>query len=289
MSIHIRKTGQLMTLGKNDIMGLIALSKSVGWDYDENDIQTILSSGIVFGHKNQDGQIVSCAAIIPYDSYLASIGMVIVNKEYRGLGLGKEATDACIRSVPKKSHIMLIATQDGIPLYKRMGFKEVDCVHKFSCKQYLLTKYNDSTDLSVEVFNKDEFERIIELDKEAFGDGREKFLINRIEQSHESLVVRDKKGMIIGYGLSIFGSMNLILGPIVAPNQKAASLLIHHLACNHKGRLRIDVPSGQELFMEKLIERGFEEVNQPPIMIYNSDEMPLRHNTLYGIAAQIFG
>ncbi|WP_322741753.1 hypothetical protein [Fictibacillus phosphorivorans] len=63
----------------NDVLGLIELSSSVGWDYDEGEINTILLSGNIYGHKNPKGKIVSSAAIIPYDTNLASIGMVIVH------------------------------------------------------------------------------------------------------------------------------------------------------------------------------------------------------------------
>jgi hypothetical protein len=41
--------------------------------------------------------------------------------------------------------------------------------------------------------------------------------------------------------------------------------------------------------MNFLEDSGFEEVSQPPIMIINSDAMPIRNDNLYGIAAQIFG
>jgi len=65
---------------KNDVSDLIVLSGSIGWDYDENEIGTILASGKIFVHKNRGGKIVSSAAIIPYDSEAASIGMVIVDE-----------------------------------------------------------------------------------------------------------------------------------------------------------------------------------------------------------------
>ncbi|WP_231687660.1 hypothetical protein [Bacillus sp. CHD6a] len=58
---------------ERDIPGLIELSASVGWDYDKNEIQTIMSSGKVYGYKIDEGVIVASAAIIPYGVNLASI------------------------------------------------------------------------------------------------------------------------------------------------------------------------------------------------------------------------
>lgn len=280
---------KLNVLDENDIEGLISFSQSVGWDYDRDEIRTVMSSGKILGHQNELGQIVSSGAIIPYDTHLASIGMIIVNQQYRGQSLGKEITQACIERVPEKVSIMLIATPEGKPLYEKMGFKEVGYVHKFISNNYVPSNNSLSEGLKIEVFAVGDFDKVVELDKNAFGDSRRKFLVNRINQSRQSLVLRDVNGRILGYGLSILGSDNLILGPIVAPNFNTAAYLINQLALNHRGKLRIDTPISNKMFMNFLRASGFVKVGQPPIMIINSDTMPIRNNNLYGIGAQIFG
>ncbi|WP_100225091.1 GNAT family N-acetyltransferase [Saccharococcus caldoxylosilyticus] len=279
----------LVTFGYEDIPELILLSASVGWDYDEHEIRTMMKSGKIYGHKNEEGKVVSSAAIIPYDTSLASIGMVIVHEEYRRMGLGKIVTRACINTVSKDTAIMLIATEQGKPLYEKMGFSVVDCVHKYLCDHYIPVRSINKMDIEINTFSQEDVTQMIKLDEKAVGAKRSKFLVNRIEQAKECLVVKDSNGTIIGYGLSILGPINLILGPIVAPNFEIASLLIDELARNHQGRLRIDVPSGHEEFMLFLEQRGFYKVSQPPIMIMNAKQLPRRNGTLYGIAAQVFG
>jgi predicted GNAT family N-acyltransferase len=280
---------ELVQFDQNDTRGLIELSASVGWDYDEHEIRTVMSSGKICGHKNDEGEIVSSAAIITYDTNLASIGMVIVNKEYRGLGLGKEATQKCIDSVSKDTSIMLITTEEGKPLYENMGFITVDCVHKYLCDNYTSIKSFNTSDVIIKDFSDNDFTEILRLDEDAFGDKRSNFLHNRIHQSEKCLVVKDNKGNIIGYGMSILGPVNLILGPIVAPDFQTAALLLDRLAFKHQGKLRIDTPSGNGEFMLFLEQGGFIRVTKPPIMVINSDKMATRNNTLFGIAAQIFG
>ncbi|PAE87444.1 GNAT family N-acetyltransferase [Shouchella clausii] len=290
MVIYNKPILELVQFDKCDVPGLIELSASVGWDYDENEIGTVLSSGKIFGHKNAEGKIVSSAAIIPYDTSLASIGMVIVNKNYRGMGLGKETTKKCIESVSKDTAIILIATEEGKPIYEKIGFKTVDYVHKYLCdNSKTLSKPFNNSDVIIEEFSGDDINEILTLDEGAFGEKRSLFLMNRIRQSEKCLVVKDNNGKIVGYGLSILGPINLILGPIVAPNFQTASLLIDKLSSKHQGKLRIDVPSGNEEFMLILEKNGFVKVSQPPIMVINSVNMPIRNNTLFGIAAQIFG
>ncbi|TQR20105.1 GNAT family N-acetyltransferase [Psychrobacillus vulpis] len=274
---------------KNDISRLIDLSNSVGWDYDENEVTTVMSSGRIYGHKNEEGLIVSSAAIIDYSSKLASIGMVIVREDYRGMGLGRKATEKCLESVPINTPVMLIATEEGKPMYEKMGFTSIDSVHKFLCDNYEQSITSSTNNYNIEPLSEEDLYGLINLDTEAFGVNRETFLMNRINQSKDSLVVKSPDGAVIGYGLSVKGPVNLILGPIVATDSQTALLIIDELAKNHIGKLRIDVPSGNEIFMSKLEKYGFIKVSQPPIMIKNSNELPLRNNTLYGIAAQIFG
>src|SRR5690606_2515246 len=144
-------------------------------------------------------------------------------------------------------------------------------------------------DIEVTPMCEEDLPQVTSLDKDAFGEERKTFLIHRIKQAKEALVVKDSDGTIIGFGLSILGPINLILGPIIAPNHHIASLLIDKLANNHQGKLRIDIPSGNGVFMSHIEKCGFVKVSQPPIMIKNSKQLPSRNKTLYGIAAQIFG
>lgn len=273
-----------------DVLGLINLSTSVGWDYHEEEVKTLLLSGKVFGHKNEAGKVVSSAAIIPYGNDLAFIGKVIVHKDYRGVGLASKVMKACMDQVSKETTMLLIATQQGKPLYEKLHFEAVDCVHKFLCENYIShSEESKDHNLSIEEYKDSDLEAIIRLDEAAFGGSRRQFLMNRINQADQSLLVKDKNGRTVGFGLSILGPANLTLGPIIAPNQRAALMLIDRLSKGHTGKCRIDVTSGKEDFMSQLMKRGFEKVSQPPVMASNSRTMPNRNNTLFSIASQAFG
>ncbi|MBI6864660.1 GNAT family N-acetyltransferase [Lysinibacillus fusiformis] len=280
---------KLVEFDKYDVLGLVELSTSVGWDYDEYEVRTAMASGKIYGHKNTVGKIVSSAAIIPYDTNLTSIGMVIVNEDYRGLGLGKKATQKCIDSVSQNTSIMLISTEDGKPLYERLGFSTVDSVHKYLSDNYIPTNLFNYPQITLERYKEEEIHKIIELDSAAFGDKRGELLLNRINQSKQCLVVKNQNGKIIGFGLSILGPENLLIGPIVAPNSQTAALIIDGLVINHQGKIRIDVPSSNDELMLFLEKSGFIKVSNPPIMIKNSIKMPYRNKELFAIAAQIFG
>jgi N-acetylglutamate synthase-like GNAT family acetyltransferase len=280
----------LVQLNENDISGLIRLSASVGWDYGREEVLTVLKSGTVLGHKTSDGEILSCAAIIPYDSSLAWLGMVIVDPGFRGKGLAKEAVLSCLKLAAEGTSILLVATEEGKPLYLKLGFTEAGCIQKYLCPEYKPASFLENGSASIiRKYSADLFDSLIELDKAAFGDGRTVLLKNRIAQSRECLAAFSAEGKLIGYGLAIQGTANLILGPIVAPDTETAALLLDHLAAGHDGRIRIDVPAGQTAFSTFLDGRGFKLAATPPIMIFRDGAMPVRDGRLFALAAQAFG
>lgn len=215
--------------------------------------------------------------------------MVIVHPDYKGRGIGKAITSSCMNSVSARTPIMLIATDEGKPLYEKLGFRSVSYVSKYICNSYNVNNHcvgNEDYMMNYEV---SDLEKIIKIDEDAFGTNRKEFLKKRIMQSEQCTVVKDKEQNILGYGLSIQTPENKIIGPIAAKNDAMAMRIVHDLARGHHGKLRIDVPEGKKDFMKELQIIGFQKVNTPPIMMKNSDQLLKRNNELYSIAAQIFG
>lgn len=215
--------------------------------------------------------------------------MVIVHPDYKGRGIGKAITSSCMNSVSAQTSIMLIATDEGKPLYKKLGFRVVSYVSKYICNSYN-TNYKCAEDEEyMKGYKEEDLERIIKIDEGAFGISRNEFLKQRIMQSEQCVVVKDTKENVVGYGISIQTPENKIIGPIVAKNDAMAMRIVHALARGHDGRLRMDVPKGKDDFLKELEIAGFQKVNTPPIMMKNSNQLLKRNNELYSIAAQIFG
>lgn len=276
-------------LRKENIEDIVALSSYIGWDYNGEEIETIFDSGIVYGVWNRRKELIASAAIILYGEKVASIGMVIVHPDYKGRGIGKAITDSCIKSVSTQTPIMLIATDEGKPLYEKLGFRAVSYVSKYICNSYNVNDYCIGNEDYIMNYEECDLEKIIKIDEDAFGTSRNEFLKQRIMQSDQCVVVKDTKENVVGYGISIQTPENKIIGPIAAKNDAMAMRIVHDLAREHHGKLRIDVPEGKKDFMKKLQITGFQKVNTPPIMMRNSDQFLKRNGELYSIAAQIFG
>ncbi|PGQ01794.1 GNAT family N-acetyltransferase [Bacillus cereus] len=268
---------------------IVSLSSYIGWDYNREEIETIFNAGNVYGVWNEREELIASAAIILYGEKLASIGMVIVPPDYKGRGIGKIITEACVKSVSAHTPIMLIATDEGKPLYEKLGFRAVSYVSKYICNSYNAKDYCVRNEDYVMNYEEGDLEKIIKIDEYAFGTNRKEFLKKRIMQSEQCIVVRDKEQNILGYGLSIQTPENKIIGPVVAKNDEMTMRIVHDLARGHNGKLRMDVPEGKNDFMKELEVAGFKKVNTPPIMMKNSNRLLKRNSELYSIAAQIFG
>ncbi|PGW56925.1 GNAT family N-acetyltransferase [Bacillus thuringiensis] len=276
-------------LRKEQIGDIVALSSYIGWDYNREEIETVFHLGIVYGVWNERKELIASAAIILYGEVLASIGMVIVHPDYKGRGIGKMITNSCMNSVSAQTPFMLIATDEGKPLYEKLGFRVVSYVSKYICNSYNANHKCAENEEYMVVYKEGDLEGIIKIDEGAFGTSRNEFLKQRIMQSERCVVVKDTKENVVGYGICIQTPENKIIGPVVAKNNAMAMRIVHDLVRGHNGKLRMDVPEGKKDFMKELEIAGFKKVNTPPIMMKNSNRLLKRNSELYSIAAQIFG
>ncbi|MFK3938546.1 GNAT family N-acetyltransferase [Alkalihalobacillus sp. NPDC078783] len=279
---------QVKRLQIQDIPGLIRLSEEVGWDYTRRELLTIFNTGMVFGCKEED-QLIACAAIIPYDlQTIASLGLVIVHPECRGLGLGRKVTTACIQSVNlSQSTVILVATEEGKVLYEKIGFKTVHSIYKYT--HTIRESIHVQGNPQILPYQDKQFHQMVDIDEKAFGDRREGFLRKRIKQSEKSVVLMDEAGEMKGYSLLIQTSQNAIIGPVVSENRSQAVALIQEQLVNLSGNVRIDLTNPDQEIIQFLKGMGFEQVTQPPLMVLGKGILSWRNNQLVALASQAFG
>nr|WP_169713712.1 GNAT family N-acetyltransferase [Paludifilum halophilum] len=210
MPLHIEP------LVKKDGSDVVLLFDRLGWDYSEEEIDLILKSGSLFGHRNKKGKVISTAAIFPYKT-IASLGMVMVDPDYRRIGLATQLVKKCISKVSDRS-IMLVATEEGKPLYEKLGFQTVTTLHKFVAKEYISGSLSGTDSYTIRPILKQDIPEIIRLDQEAFGGDRSIFLENRIKQAVYRVMLRSRTGEVLGYGLGVQNPRMLMIGPVVAPD-----------------------------------------------------------------------
>lgn len=280
---------KLERLSHEDIPFLLKLSESVGWDYDEQEVESIMSSGVFYGHRTSKGDLVSCGSVIQYDSNLASVGMIIVSPDFRRMGLGMEVTEKCVSSASRNSCKMLVSTEQGRPMYRKVGFREAENVIKLISGGNTSMALADRSNIVIEELSEENISEILPVDLTGFGADRSEFLRMRLRQSLHGYLARASSGNLLGYCLAIGGSINVLIGPLVAVDDNVATVLINEVIFREPGQLRIDVPAGHRKWSDSLLACGFENVAEPFVMTFGGSPLPERDGNLYTLSAQVFG
>lgn len=115
---------ELIELNEEHTPGLLRLCRQAGWpDYGEQELALLVQQGRFFGYQNVRGDIISCIGLFLFGR-LASIGLVIVDKEYKRLGLGRRMVNACISQTDESTAIRLCATKKVCRFMRKRVFKQ---------------------------------------------------------------------------------------------------------------------------------------------------------------------
>ncbi|WP_232700058.1 GNAT family N-acetyltransferase [Brevibacillus daliensis] len=283
---------KLLPCSRTDTDSLVALTHKVKWDFDEKRINRLLRVGSIVGHRTSHGELISSTAVFRYGQTLTSLGLVIVHPDFQGRGLGKKVLEACIQMIPEEEAIVLIATPEGKPVYEKLGFTTVDSVHKYMCESVQHHEVKVSNRYHIEDVNRHQsnvLHRIIQLDADAFGAERKLLIQNMFESDSECLVLFDQNGEIEGLCFATKSEPYTVIGPLVAPNDETAFALLTKLTFSIEGRVRIDIPDGKTDLMKMIESIGFHKMDNPPVMICRTDQLPKRNGTYYALASQALG
>jgi GNAT superfamily N-acetyltransferase len=275
-----------------DVDALLALSGSVGWAHERGDWSSVLGSGVVLGHRDPSGAIVSSTAVFPYGPALAAIGMVLVMPAWQGRGLAAALMRHALEVLqpPVPAHV-LIATPQGFPLYRRLGFVTVGHVRRLSVSAPSWpaggNRVVSLTAQDVVPLTARDVEAIGACDAEATGVDRRRMLAARLDQGG-GVAIRDRAGALAGFGLRTAMREAVVIGPVVAPDAPSAATLVGALAAGHDGPVRIDVPSEQEAFQARLVALGFTSADEAPVMLIGADRLPGRRERVFAVANRAF-
>lgn len=227
-----------------DLESLAELRTAQGWQRAETLLRAIVAweRGRVFlvreGSLNPEAR--DKRAPVATTSAIAAgpvgvIGNVITRADYRRRGLGRAVMDealAWLRESGVRS-VWLDATEDGRPLYRKLGFVDTECswfgyapLATFDVNALAATAGAKRAALA----DKHVLARLAQLDAAAFGGERMDFLALLMDQSrHWLYLAEDETGAPAGYALlRLLESpyVGIRVGPWVARDQATAAALL---------------------------------------------------------------
>lgn len=185
--------------------------------------------------------------------------------------------------------MILVSTEYGQRLYRSVEFATVSFIHKLVSDHPILLPSDLAHNDGMESMIRADLDEVVQLDAVVIGASRQAFLRSRFPFLDSGVVFRNFDGVIQGYAMTVCRNHLLIVGPVVAPSLEISTGMVQYLIEEWRGRIRIDVPSAQKEFFDKLIVLGFKETERLPVMMRNATELPGDRNRHFAIAAQAFG
>jgi GNAT superfamily N-acetyltransferase len=261
---------RLMT--EADIQAAMRLKELAGWNQTVSDWERFLEASPAGCFVAElDGRVSGTATTIIYEGCFAWIGMVLVDPEHRGRGIGTRLLERAIEyldglAVPT---IKLDATPQGKPLYSKLGFVSEYEIERWMRNMRRFSRVQPPR-LQVPsgvVEGRPDLHWIIHLDHEVFGADRGD-LLRSLDREAPAFTMAapapqevedDTRKEFEGYCFGRRGSRADHLGPWVASTELSAmTLLVEFLNRSHQETVFVDCMKSSPFACELVRGMGFE-------------------------------
>ncbi|MGA9977850.1 MAG: GNAT family N-acetyltransferase [Candidatus Sulfotelmatobacter sp.] len=209
----------LRKLAASDLPAALELSEQAGWNQTADDWSMLIDLTPEGSLAIEvDGELAATTTLLCYGRRLAWIGMVLTKKSYRGRGFARRLLTQALSLADQSAieTVKLDATDQGQPLYEKMGFRSEEAVERWTRPGTGCT--TATTDPVGERPSEKENWRM--ADHRAFGADRSELL--------EGLARRGQPPFVIdgSYWLTRPGRYSHYLGPSVCDGPRTARALI---------------------------------------------------------------
>jgi hypothetical protein len=242
---------QFRPLVASHIKDCMALSAEAGWNQTGDDWSLFLEQGTVFGLCDNIGRTIATGAVLPYAGGFAWISMVLVTASRRRERIGTRIlANGSAETVKQGLVPVLDATPAGERVYRPFGFEPI----------FGLTRWQgDAGDrkapaAGIRAMKVGDFGTVAALDAAAFGASR-RFLIESLYQRAPQLAFVMQDGT--GFVLARPGRIATQIGPIVAVDEEAATVLLDAALGAASGSVFLDLVDGRDEIKRSLQARGY--------------------------------
>ncbi len=265
-----------------DIAAGMRLKEIAGWNQTLTDWERFMNA-------NADGcfvaecrgRVVGTVTTISYQDRFAWIGMVLVDLDFRGQGIGTRLLEKALsyldaRGIPT---LKLDATPQGKPIYEKLGF-----VSEYEIERWALRRAGGQE--AVPVPSTEDLTGILAFDREVFGASRETLLRSLVSCAPQFVCAVRDRAQIRGYAFGRRGSLADHLGPWVARDESAAGELLNtFLRCTSRDAVFVDCLKANSWAPALLRAHGF-EVSRPLTRMYRG---PNAHPGRVGLVCAVLG
>lgn len=286
-----KTTFTLRTLELSDISSAIKLSKAEGWNQTEKDWKLFIENPENVCMVAECGnKVIGTTTAINYSNEVAWIGMVLVDKEYRGQGISKSLLTNIFKKLESCKSVKLDATPEGQKVYKKLDFKDAYLIARMvnSSMNDLQSDYDN--DKLPEPIQQNHIQEIIALDEIIFGANRAQLIKFLIREYPDKAWIIKRNNRIAGFALGRDGNKYQHIGPVVADNTADAKILITHALKKLTNQLVVvDVLDDKEEMLTWLNSIGFIKQRHFTRMYKKENTIPGITDKQYLICGPEFG
>ncbi|MBZ5564427.1 MAG: GNAT family N-acetyltransferase [Acidobacteriia bacterium] len=243
---------RLMTL--QDIPAGMRLKEIAGWNQMPADWERFLNaSPDACFIAECEGRVVGTVTTISYEDRFSWIGMVLVDPDFRGRGIGTRLLEKAIshldaRGIPT---LKLDATPQGKPIYEKLGF-----VSEYEIERWALRRAAGCAPTAEPAV--EDLTTILALDHQVFGASRGDLLRSLANCAPQFVCVARHGTEILGYAFGRRGSLADHLGPWIAQDESAVGdLLETFLRRSHRDTVFVDCLQSNPWARSLLRAHGF--------------------------------
>ncbi len=210
----------------SDMDSLMKLKDAEGWNQLEKDWALLIS------YKESvnlvavlDDHIVGTITAINYDNTVAWIGMMLVDRDYRGRGIARLLLLDAIDKLNKCKSIKLDATPAGRPVYLKLGFRDEYTLYRMTNPSASKISLSDAP-YNTEQMKPADIPEVAAFDKKVFGADRTELIMRLYESYPELAWLIKEKNSIAGFCLGRRGQNFTQIGPVSASSPDGVKALI---------------------------------------------------------------
>ena len=285
----VRVAYSIQRLTVDDLPECLALAQDRGWPPEERKWRLLLELGNGYGVRDQGGELVGSAVLTCFGS-LAAIGMVVVAARAGGRGMGRALTTHAMAEAGDRA-VFLMATEQGRPLYEKLGFEPVGSVDTYAGDLTLpggATPGDAVPDVApggpgtVRPARSADLHAVRRLDAEVNGADRAA-LVDRLPAFSEGLWVVEAGGVVTGYAAAWRNGQTLIIGPVVAGTLPDAQRLISAASAGPvtgpvagpvAGPVRVDLDGRHRELREWVHRHGLRPRFTTTVMVHGGRQLP---------------
>jgi GNAT superfamily N-acetyltransferase len=280
------KSMNLRIMTSTDIPAGMRLKDLAGWNQTPADWRCFLESSPQGCFASEvEGKVVGTAATIVYEERFAWIGMVLVDPEFRGRGIGTRLLEKTIEHLDGIGigTMKLDATPQGRPIYQKLGFND-----EYEIERWLLRRSASEAAPAPEPHPVSD--NVLQLDREIFGADRGSLLRSLAAENPDFAMATERNGRIAGYTFGRRGTLADHLGPWMARDEETAvGLLDEFLRRSRRETVFVDALRDRRFAGEMLLARGFKVSRPLTRMVRGPNPYPGRPDLLCAILGPEFG